>query len=74
MVAGMLIEGGTRDVIRSNNRIEATETEKIKSIGFELFQGFVPYSFAAVFRRDIHAYCRAAVARVKIEEIDATNG
>ena len=72
-VAGMLVKRRAGFVIRSNNRIKAPKMKKIKGVCFELFERFAPYSFAAIFRRDIHAQSSTSVSRIEIEKIDATD-
>ena len=45
--------------------------EEVKSVGFELFDGLMPYSMTSVFRRDIHPDSGSSVSRIEIEEVDA---
>lgn len=47
--------------------------EETESIGFQLFQSRLPYSFAPVFGRNVHTDGGTSVARIEIEKIDATD-
>ena len=47
--------------------------EETESIGFQLFQSRLPYSFAPVFGRNVHTDGGTSVARIKVEKIDATD-
>jgi hypothetical protein len=48
--------------------------QETEGICLELFEGFVPHSFSAVFGGYIHADGCSAVTWIKVKEINATNG
>ena len=48
--------------------------EETKGISLELLNRFVPYSFASIFRSDIHAYRSAAITRIEVKEVDTAKG
>ena len=61
-------------IFGSDDSIQHSHLQKVKSVVFQLLQDFLPYSLPPVLRRDIHPYRRTSVTRVEIKEIDAPEG
>ena len=68
----MAVERSAGYIFCCNDGVEYAEVKVSEGVFFKQAQGFLPYSFAAMFRRDVHAYRRTPVPRIKIKEIDAT--